>query len=162
MKRKSKILCIMFICSVCISSLKGQETIPATGGNTTGSGGSMSYTVGQVIYQTLSGTSGTVAQGVQQPYEISFITGLEEARDIYLICSAYPNPASDFLTLKIENINKENLSFKLLDTNGRLLESKKVTGNEIQISMSSLFPSIYFLKVFYDQKEIKTFKIIKN
>lgn len=122
----------------------------------------MSYTVGQVAYTTNAGTNGTVAQGVQQPYEISVITALEEARDFNLTCSAYPNPASDFPTLKIENYDKENLSYKLFDANGKPLESKKVTGNETQISMGIYLPSVYFLKIFDNQKEIKTFKIIKN
>ena len=143
-------------------TIKAQIVIPATGGSASGAGGSVSYTIGQIVYTTNSGANGTVSQGVQQPYEISVISGLEEAKDIILNCSAYPNPARDFLTLKVENYDKGNFSYKLLDTYGKLLESKKVTGNEIQISMSGLLPSIYFLKVINDQKEIKTFKIIKN
>ena len=31
----------------------------------------MSYTVGQVVYYTYTGSNGSVAEGVQQPYEIS-------------------------------------------------------------------------------------------
>jgi hypothetical protein len=51
----------MFLCSLYIASLKGQETIPASVGNATGSGGSVSYTISHVTYQTLSGTTGAVA-----------------------------------------------------------------------------------------------------
>jgi hypothetical protein len=64
--------------------------------------------------------------------------------------------------LKVENYDKENLSYKLFDANGKLLDNKKVTGNETTISMANLFPAVYFLKVIDNQKEIKTFKIIKN
>jgi hypothetical protein len=143
-------------------AIQAQSANPASGGNATGTGGSVSYSVGQFVYTTNTGSNGTISQGVQQPYEISILTGLEGAKDINLVCLAYPNPASDFLTLKIENFDKEKLSYKLLDANGKLLENKKVIGNEVTISMGNLLPSIYFLKVINGNKEVKTFKIIKN
>jgi len=143
------------------TTIQAQNTIPASGGNASGSG-TVSYSVGQVVYTTNTSTTyGSVAQGVQQPFEISVITAIKQAKDITLVCSVYPNPASDFLTLKVENHDTDNLSYKLFDANGKLLESKKVTGNETVISMANLLPSLYFLKVIENQKEIKTFKIIK-
>jgi hypothetical protein len=156
-----KIVLSLFSCLVC-ALLQSQSTIPATGSDATGTGGSVSYSVGQVVYTTNTGTNGTVSQGVQQPYEISVVTVIAEARDISLEISVYPNPASDFLTLKVENYDKEKLSYKLFDANGKLMESKKVIGNETIISMGNLLPGLYFLKVIDNEKEIKTFKIIKN
>ena len=159
-----KVQMLVFTLSLLISGitgLKAQETILASGGNVSGSGGSASYSVGQVVSTTDFGTTGSIARGVQQPYEISFITTIEQAKDIYLGCSAYPNPASDFLTLKIENYRIDNLSYMLSDVNGKLLENKKVEGNETSISMTNLLSGLYFLKIIDNQKEIKTFKIIK-
>ena len=145
-----------------IAELQAQKAVTAAGGNTSGGGGTVSFTVGQIVYTTISSVNNSVAQGVQQPYEISVITGIKQAEDIHLFCSVYPNPASDFLTLRIENYNKGNLSYKLFDINGILLENKKVTGNETSVTISNLVPTIYFLKVIDNQKEIKTFKIIKH
>ncbi len=69
-----------------------------------GSDGTASYTVGQVVYTTETGTNGySIAQGVQQPFEISVVTGIKEAKDISLSVSAYPNPTSDYLIVKVEN-----------------------------------------------------------
>jgi hypothetical protein len=145
------------------TAIQAQNSIPASGGNASGSGGKVSYSIGQVVYTTnTSTTSGSVAQGVQQPFEISVITGIEQAEYITLDCSAYPNPSSDFLTLKIKNYDKENLSYKLIDANGKLLESKKVNSNETTISMVNLLPNLYLLKVIDKNKEIITFKIIKK
>lgn len=42
------------------------------------------------------------------------------------------------------------------------MESKKVNGIETNIDLSELIPATYFLKVIENNKEIKTFKIIKN
>jgi len=143
-------------------TIQAQNAIPASGGNASGSGGTASYTVGQVVYTTNTGTTGSAAQGVQQPFEISVITAIEQAEYITLVCSVYPNPASDIITLKVENYDNENLSYRLYDINGIMLENKKITGNEIIILMGDLSPSVYFLKVIDNQKEIKTFKIIKT
>ena len=161
--KKALIALIAFCISGFGTAIRAQNAIPASGGNASGSGGTASYSVGQVIYTTnTSVTYGSVAQGVQQPFEISVITAIEQAEDITLVCSVYPNPARDFLTLKVENYDTERLSYKLFDANGKLLESKKLTGIETTISMANLLPNLYFLKVTDNQKEIKTFKIIKN
>ena len=147
-----------------LTGLQAQEAIPTTGGNASGSGGSVSYSVGQVIYTTNTGTNGSVAQGVQQPYEISVVTGIEEAIgiNVSVSVSAYPNPVTEFLKLKVESYKVEDLSYQLYDMNGRLLENKKITGNETSIAMSNHSPAIYFLKISEANKEVKTFKIIKN
>ena len=145
-----------------LTGLQAQEAIPASGGSASGSGGSVSYSVGQLVYTTSTGSNGSVAQGVQQPYEISVITGIEEASGINLICSVYPNPTSDFLTLKVESFGKENLMYQLYDLNGKLLENKNVTGDKNPLAMSGFGPGTYFLKVTCNNKEVKTFKIVKN
>jgi hypothetical protein len=145
-----------------LTGLQAQEAIPATGGNASGSGGSVSYSVGQVIYTTNTGTHGSVAQGVQQPYEISVVTGIEEAIGINVSVLAYPNPVTEFLKLKVESYKVVNLSYQLYDMIGRLLENKKITGNETNIAMSNHLPATYFLKITEGTKEVKTFKIIKN
>lgn len=142
--------------------LQAQSTISASGGNATGGGGTVSYTIGQIVYSKITGTNGTVTQGVQQPYEISVVTAIETAKDINLICSVYPNPTTDFLTLRVMNFDIENLSYWLYGVSGNLIETKKVTADETQISMAKMVSGTYFLKIATGNKEVKTFKIIKN
>lgn len=144
--------------------LQAQDAITTTGDNASGSGGSAGYTVGQVVYTTTSGTTGSVAQGVQQPYEISVVTSIEEAKGINLTVSAYPNPTTDFLQLKVEgstSLSVQTMSIQLFDLSRKLLQAKNLSGTETQIDMSNLFPATYFVKVIQENKEIKTFKIIK-
>jgi hypothetical protein len=162
MQYKKLMLSIILSLGLGLTGLQAQEAIPATGGNISGSGGSASYSVGQVVYTTNTGTNGSVVQGVQQPYEISNVTGIEEAKGITLQCSVYPNPTTDFMTLKAENFSLSTLTFQLYDLNGKLLENKKIESNETSIDMSNLNPATYFLKVVQSNKEVKTFKIIKN
>jgi hypothetical protein len=155
-------LSALFLLGIGLTGLQAQESVNATGGDASGSGGSASYSVGQVAYQTYTGTSGSVAQGVQQPYEISVVTAIEEAKGINLSVSAYPNPTTDYLTLSISEFEISNLSYQLYDMSGKLLQSEKITGNHTSIVMSNLVPATYFVKVVQGNKEVKTFKIIKN
>lgn len=142
--------------------LQAQQVGTASGGNASGSGGTVSYSVGQTVYFTYTGTDGSTAQGVQQPYEISVVTGMEETLGISLEIMVYPNPATEFITLKIENYEIRNLNYQLYDMNARLLYDHKIVSNETGIVMHNLKPSIYLLKVTDRNKVIKTFKIIKN
>ena len=159
---KLKKWCVLLLLGFLFSGLQAQETIPAAGGDASGSGGTVSYSIGQLVYTTYTGTNGSVAQGVQQPFEISVISSIKTAKGINLKCLAYPNPVNDYLLLKVENYENRNLSYMLFDINGKLLENKKVTSNDTSILMIHLATSTYFLKVVDENQEIKTFKIIKN
>jgi hypothetical protein len=141
--------------------LSAQETVPATGGDATGIGGSSSYTVGQVVYTTNTGTNGSVAQGVQQPYEISTSVGIE-VTEINLELVVYPNPTTNVLNLNIGNYNNEKLTYQLYDMQGKLLDSKHVINNSTPIVMQELPKSTYLLSVLDNNSLIKTFRIIKN
>jgi len=160
-QKKLKFCALLFLISG-LTTLQAQETIPATGGNASGSGGSVSYSVGQVVYTTNTGTNGSVAQGVQQPYEISVVTAIEEATGINLSVSVYPNPAKDYLTLKIEELDLSNLSFQLNDIRGKLLQNEKITGNQTSVVVSNLAPGTYFLNIIQGNNVVKTFKVVKN
>jgi hypothetical protein len=145
-----------------LTGLQAQTSVNATSGNASGSGGSVSYSIGQVVYTTNTGTSGSVAQGVQQSYEISVVTAIEEAKGINLSVSAYPNPATDYLILEVKDFELSTLHFHLYDMSGKLLQTQKITGSQTNIVMSNLVPATYFVKVIQGNKEVKTFKIVKN
>jgi opacity protein-like surface antigen len=163
-KWKINNLGILFF-STCIfsfSQISAQDAITSSGGDASGSGGSVSYSVGQITYTTNVSTSGSLTQGVQQVYEISVISGVEAVKGINLGCLAYPNPTNDYLKLKVENYNTEDLVYQLYDMNGKLLEKTKIESNEITINMENYTSASYLLKVTNNNKEVKTFKIIKN
>src|SRR5574344_1757390 len=162
MRHKRLKLSALLLLGLGLTGLQAQTSVNATGTNASGSGGTVSYSVGQVVYTTNTGTNGSVAQGVQQTFEISVVTGLEQAKGINLSVSAYPNPTTDYLTLSIGEFDISNLSYQLYDMNGKLLQNEKITGNQTSIAMGNLVPANYFVKVIQGNKEVKTFKIIKN
>jgi hypothetical protein len=162
MKYKKLKLSAFLLLGFGLTSVTAQESVNATGGNASGSGGSASYSIGQITYQTITGNNVSVTQGVQQPIEISVITELEEAKNINLSVTAFPNPSADHLTLQIGEFEISNLSYQLYDANGKILLNEKITGNPMNIATNHLAPANYFVKVMQGNKEVKTFKITKN
>ena len=155
---------IILFCSFLILSsgiITAQTAVTTTGSNANSSSGSVSFTVGQLVVSSLKNNDAMVIHGVQQPYEISVITGVE-IPEIKLVLNIFPNPTSDILTLKTEEYDTEGLSYRLFNAAGLMMQDKKVTGNETTISMRRYSSGIYYLKVINKNLDIKTFKIIKN
>jgi hypothetical protein len=157
--KKNSVALILFCMFGLGISIRAQNAIPASGGNATGSGGSVSYTIGQVVFTSITGSNGSSAQGVQQPYEISVITAIKNTERITLY--VFPNPTRGIVKLVIGIKDFDNLRFQLYDLSGIRIQDKKIDNEETEISMDSLMPSVYFLKVLSGNEEIKTFKIIK-
>ena len=65
------------------AALFGQSAVVPAGGTATGPTGTVTYTVGQVADQQVSGGAKYVIEGVQQPYEIQ-IVGVNEYPGITL------------------------------------------------------------------------------
>lgn len=144
------------------TGLQAQENLNVTGGTASGIGGSVCYSLGQLVYQTHTGTTASVAEGVQQPFEISIVSAIEKFFADVLPVSVYPIPSSGFLFLSANKFDGSDLSYQLYDIQGNLLKSGEIAGTRKTINMSTLIPATYFLKVIRSNKEVKTFKVIKN
>lgn len=141
--------------------LNAQNNTVTTGKTATGATGSATYTIGQIDYQTNSGSSGTISQGVQQAFEIVTLS-TNDIPQIQLVAIVYPNPTVQNITLAIKEYDLTDVAYTLFDLQGRIISNGKVIQNETQIEMSHLQSAHYFLKVSQANKDLKTFKIIKN
>ncbi len=139
-----------------------QTSVNASGGNSSGTEGSVSYSVGQIVNNISSGSSGSVHEGIQLPYEISVISGVERT-DINLNLAAYPNPTTNDLFLTLDRLEQVSSTYyAVFDNAGKMLATNKVIDRITTISMRELPLGIYYLKILQNDKNIKTFKIIKN
>jgi Secretion system C-terminal sorting domain len=160
-KNKSRHILLLATGLLWAGLAQAQESANASGGDATGSGGTVAYSVGQVVYTTNTSTSGTVSQGVQQAYEI-FTVGIKET-ELNISLSVFPNPTVDNLTLQISDYNNEKLSYQLYDIQGKLLNNGQVTAQQTQIYTASLPAATYFIDIVnQENKKIQSFKIIKN
>ncbi|MGM0622016.1 MAG: T9SS type A sorting domain-containing protein [Bacteroidota bacterium] len=156
-------LSVVLLLVLGLTSLHAQDVIPAAGGNASGSGGTVSFSAGQVFYSFNENTEGSEAQGVQQPWEISVITGIEDSQMFSLKAKTYPNPTANSLTLDITgDVNAENdlslLSYQLYDMSGQLLQNRKITDRQTKIVMSDLASATYFLSLIQENRETQHFK----
>ncbi|MDA8769114.1 T9SS type A sorting domain-containing protein [Winogradskyella sp.] len=141
-------------------SIYSQETIPTSGGDATGSGGSSSYSVGQLVYTTNIG-GGTVSQGVQQSIELYTLSN-PDLTTVNLTAVTYPNPTSDYVVLAISDAKLTHLNYALYDLQGRIVTKGLTTQSNTQIDMQSLATGTYVLNVNQNNQKLKSFKIIKK
>jgi len=158
-----KIIYYIFL-SICIGlpEINAQGTVPTASGDSRGEGYSLSFAIGQIVYHINEGTTDPISKSIQQSYEKSKKSNMKKSEDLNLEFIVYPNPVTDFLTIKTEGYIPSQCKASLYDINGLFLKSKNIIGNETIFEMGSNFVSIYFLKVSVDGRQIKTVKIIKN
>ncbi len=138
-----------------------QESINTIGGDATGSGGKVAYSIGQVVYTTNSSTTGSVAQGVQHAYIIISVGINETTLDISL--TLFPNPTKDVLSLQISNYKNEKLVYQLYDLLGKVINTGQIISQQTQINMSSLPVATYFIHIVAQENQTyKSYKIIKT
>ena len=158
---KSRPLALLAATLLWAGFAQAQQSVNSSGGNATGSGGTVSYSIGQVVYTTNSGNSGNVAQGVQQTYEIIPAGINEEEPKISL--SVFPNPITDHLILQVNEVEHSTLNFQLCDMQGKQLSKGQIIAKQTQINTASLSSATYFINVInQENQKVQTFKIIKN
>lgn len=141
--------------------LCAQETVSAAGGNAAGSGGSVSFTIGQAVYTAPAAPAGTVSQGVQQAYDVNITLGQNET-GVSINCLVYPNPTTDQLQLEITNTCSGSLTYRLCDAKGSIISSNIINGNTTTLSLLHCTPGTYHLYLERDGKTIKSYRIIKR
>ncbi len=149
-----------FLLLLCSVTANAQQATMAAGGDASGNGGTVSYSVGQVVYTTISGSGGKVSQGVQQAYEI-YSVGIEDWV-AGIAFSVFPNPTTDQVTLEVAGSHPLPMAYRLTDTHGRLVGSETITTSQTLIDMRTCAEATYFLTVTVADRQVQTFKIVKN
>jgi hypothetical protein len=142
-------------------SMSAQEGTVASGGDATGAGGNVSYSIGQINYVSATIAGDQVNQGIQQAFEIFAYTGIEE-KTIDLNYSAYPNPTNGHLNLKVDRADYSSLKYMLTSIDGRSLAQDDVVDKNTTISMQGFASGTYVLTIIQGSKKIKSYNIIKN
>lgn len=158
---------ILFVIGIlCMLSVSGQqlspEVISSAGDYFIGSNATLSWTIGEGVIETFTGTNCILTQGFQQPF-IS-VTGIKKLDNKNLEIKVFPNPASDFLNVCFIATEKIDLIIELIDLNGKVLLNEKVVTDQLlkQINFNYLKPGSYFLRIRTVNGEIlETYKIQK-
>lgn len=151
---------LLFLLIACCQGLLAQQVVATAGSTLINPTGSISFTIGEGVAQTLSNGDKILTQGFQQAnITVSIIS---ELKNIGFEISVFPNPVSDELTLKLSDENIPGLQFLLCDMNGKLILQKSMNGLITKIPVNQLPAGLYIIKVKDSTKELKIFKIVKE
>jgi len=154
--KKSLIPSVLFMTCAFISF--GQNAISSTGGHFKTSGGSTSFTVGQVAYVLKKGTGSYLNEGVQQVYTKK-TTPIEEL--VYLKeVQLYPNPTQETMTLILSSKEDIQVRYTIMDYLGKEIKNGNILSEKSEISLRDLPSGNYFISL-KSKKEIRIFKMVK-
>ena len=156
----------IFAILLCIAGIvAAQSAVVSVGGDAQSNGGSVSYTVGQVAVQTVANSNGSVsvAEGVQQPYEIMTV-GVDDYPQIVLDAVVYPNPTDNVAQLRLNGfeIPADGLRANLYDGNGKRLQTIPVTDDLTTFQIGQYATGTYYLEVRDGKRILKTFKVVRS
>lgn len=78
-------------------------------------------------------------------WSVSPILGMDAVENP-LNWNVYPNPAAEFVTIRVEELTTD-LTIDLLDVTGKIVVSKQVTSYQDQLDLTSFNSGVYFLKL---------------
>lgn len=153
MKRHVVVLCSL----MSIGVVNAQEVVSTQGDSYSNSNGSIDFTIGEVVINTVSDGSNDLTQGFHQT-NWNF-AGLED-HSPFFEAKVYPNPMSESLIVEIAQF--ENVSYQMIDASGRLVIENQLSDVETSIQTGQLEPGAYQLILKNQDQLLKTFKLLKN
>lgn len=158
--KSTKNVAILLLCLGTVN-LYSQERALTSGGDLSGTNGSANYSVGQIVQNVVSSTSGSVFQGIQFffPSATLSLKDLVIGREV----TAYPNPTSSVFNIEIQKDVVNGVRYELYNLLGQSILQGDIKGQRVVIDVSGLPNAVYLLKLRDENNSIfKTFKLIKN
>jgi len=152
--------CVIIAFFLFATAIQAQEVVSTAGSYGETTSGSLSWTVGEPVIETITDGTNTLTQGFQQSKLT--VTAINDLEVSGIELSVYPNPTNSFLSIEVKADKQRDLLLCLFDINGRLILQKKMEGNKQTINMQNYKPAIYILKVTEGNKEINTYQIVKH
>jgi hypothetical protein len=151
---------LILLIALCSTFLQAQEVVTTAGSYGETTSGSLSWTIGEPVIETITNETNTLTQGFQQSKLT--VTTINDLKVSGIELSVYPNPTNSFLSIEVKTDKQRDFLLSLFDLNGRLILQKKMAGNKQTIKMQNYKPGTYILKVTEANKEIRTYQIVKH
>lgn len=139
--------------------LLSQSNTVSIGGDYSDKGYKLSYSVGQITYQTVGNTEFVLSEGVQQPVRVVSQNNINiEGNNAPVL---YPNPTSSTLNMEVD----KPLSYLMKNSTGEAVLNGTIRGQTTSIRLTSLKQGVYFLELYdvkHPEKPKFHYKIIKN
>lgn len=156
----SKLFILVFLGWTVSVTLQAQELISTAGGGAQSSSLQVNWSIGENIVETFSGSNISLTQGFHQSRLT--VTSVDLLPGLSFKIQAFPNPATDYVTLAISAENVEEYSYVLTDIKGRKLLEKPDLSKQETIDLHNLPASSYLLSILFHKTIIRSFTIIKQ
>jgi Secretion system C-terminal sorting domain len=151
----------LFIIAACTLSFisDAQVALVTAGGDVSNSSGSVSYSIGQVSYSHVESASGSIHEGVQQPYELFAVTVAESLSDINV--TIYPNPVVSQLSVRMTSF-REGILLSFYTLQGALVHEVPLQSNQQFVDVSVWAAASYVMRITSESGEVSEYTLIKN
>ena len=134
-----------------------QEIVSTQGDSYTNGSGSIDFTIGEVVINTVTDGTNDLTLGFHQT-NWNFL-GVEDFAPNYEAI-IFPNPTEDVLNIRTSAF--ENVTYTLYDAQGKLVMQDKLSAEQTPIQVSQLAPGSYSITLNNETQILKTFKLIKQ
>lgn len=140
-------------CAFSLNAFAQTENVISNGGNTsTNANGSITWTIGEVVINTIESPDAHLTQGFNQEW-LHFLNVENYSEKINI--TVFPNPTTQYIN--IESDKKSDLT--IYDASNKIVKVEKVEKQD-QVDLSDLAPGIYFMQFYRKNSKLKTIKII--
>ncbi len=151
---------LLIILLLSANNLLSQKVLSTSGGTGGFEGYAVNWSIGEVVTETFSIGGVTVNQGFNQYSEtiknVSTIKGYETIN-----VKAYPNPTTNFINIRISDIEINGLLYKITTLEGRIIMQGYLYNEETIIDFVNLSPTIYLLTILNNGIVVRSFRIVK-
>ena len=144
------LLSALFLFQLSFGQSISPKAITSVGASNASSNITVSYTVGEISVKGLSNGNINLGQGfTSSAVQSTTVTAIQETDKELLQVKIYPNPASDFLFLDIENSKDPNIQISIYDISGKLIskETYVAQNNHIGINTQQWQTGSYLLQL---------------
>lgn len=144
------------------------ELVSSAGDSFNNTSYQLDWSIGELSTETYAGSQNTLTQGFHQGTYI--ITSIDENPLLEFTITAFPNPTSNFISLKVNastmlstgSSKVESLQFAVTDLSGKISQTGKILNETEQINFSNYAVGTYIVTISQNNQLVKTVKIIKN
>ncbi len=143
------------------TGITAQQVIPSAGTHATGINAQLTWTIGEPVISTISGSRLQLTQGFNQGNLT--ISAIEPFIISGIVINVYPNPFSETLQIELTGYTNEAYFYIVTDVNGRIIKNGLIDQNLQSIDMNRLAQGVYFLMISeISPPKVQTFKIVKQ
>jgi len=150
---------LFFILILASGQLAAQSALVTSGGDAVSTSGSVSFSIGQISNAQAIASTGSLSEGVQQPFEFFEVTVNEVLRDIGI--SLFPNPALTEVLIELP-IMQEGIKARFYSSNGSLIEEVNIFSKSTSVNVRNWAASTYYMQLSDSSGNTSTYKLVKH